>query len=145
MRSIMKSTITHSMRLAAFLALITVAACRTSYSPPVETLNTLAAVGRVIDKQVIPADGGMSTVATVPVRAGGAMLFIPAFSAPIGRRPAHYIYEVRASADAKRYVRAAFPGEIPVGACVEVWTEPSRTGAFTHNYGYVVLKPSDGC
>ena len=122
------------------------AACAITYSPPIETLNTMAVVGRIIDKQAIPADTGLSSNgAAVPVRVGGAMLFIPAFSAQVGQRPAHNIYEIRSTSDTKRVVRAAFPADIAVGTCVEVWTEPNRTEAFTHNYGYVVLKTATAC
>jgi|GEM_PF-3499217 len=118
------------------------------YSPPIETLDTKVAVGRVVDRQFIKADSGAAPGggAVIPVAIGGGVLvFVPTYNARQGQRPAHHIYEIQTNRADRRMVRVAFPGDIPVGACVEVWAESNRTDAFTHNYGYAVMRPSQEC
>lgn len=139
-----------STYLAVFIlgATFLVGCAAPPYSPPVETLDTQAAVGRIVDRQFIKADSGAapSGGAMIPVAIGrGVLVFVPTFNARQGQRPAHHIYEIQSNRADQRIVRVAFPGDFPVGACVEVWAERNRADAFTHNYGYAVMRPSQDC
>jgi len=132
----------------ALLAFAVAGCADKPYAPPIETLNTKVAVGRVIDRQLIKADPGSvpggGGMIPVPI-GGGALVFVPAYNARQGQRPAHHIYEVQTDRTDRRIVRVAFPGEVAVGACVEIWAESNRTDAYTHNYGYAVIRPSQDC
>ena len=142
---------TSSLAFASLLALLS--ACATTYSPPVETLNTVVFKGVISDRMLIPADSGSgasTNMGTYQPGMGGATggavaAALVALKASAGRRPAHYIYDVSSQQDPRHTVRAAFVMDIAVGTCVEVLSEASASKAFAYNYGYALIRPAEGC